>query len=165
MLFKKENVNLLFLRAIEGNHSLEMAKYLLKLGANPNIQAEQLFMGHPVKKEYPIIVAAKAVTPNALKFLLEQKVNVNVKGKDGKTPLELLQKIKYLMKDPNYNKFITAFRAGDLDLSFYFRNTDCRTALTAAEEFMCFPLIPALFQLSEESFHLIDLFEEPEPFL
>ncbi len=106
--FKKENLDFLFLRAIENNKSLEMAKYLLKLGANPNVQAEKMFMGYPVKEDYPIIVAAKAVRPDALNFLLEQKVNVNVKDKDGKTPLQLLQTNQYLIKDPNYNKFIVA---------------------------------------------------------
>ena len=65
----------------------------------------------------------------------------------------------------SFYKFITAFRAGDLDLSFSFRNTDCRTALTAAEEFMCIPLVPALLRNSEKAFYLIDLLQEPETFL
>ncbi len=105
---RKENLNYLFLQAIKNQKSMEMAKYLLQLGADPNVQAEHFFYKHPIKDDYPIIVAAKAVKPDALKFLLEQKVNIHVKNEDGKTPLQLLQANEYLIKDPNYNQYIVA---------------------------------------------------------
>ena len=104
----KENLNSLFLNAIQFNHSFEMAKYLIELGADPNVQGEKEMFGRVLKDDYPIIVAAQAVRPDALKFLLERNVNVNVTDKDGKSPLALLQKNQYLAKDPDYNKYIVA---------------------------------------------------------
>ncbi len=65
----------------------------------------------------------------------------------------------------SFNKFVTAFWAGDLDLSFSFRNTDSRTALAAAKKFVRIPLFPALFRNSEKAFYFIDLLQEPQPFL
>ena len=64
----------------------------------------------------------------------------------------------------SFDKFVPAFRAGDLDLSFSFRYTDHHTALLTAEKFMCFPLIPALLQLSEKPLHFICQLQEPQSF-
>ena len=64
----------------------------------------------------------------------------------------------------SFNKFVAALRAGDLDLSLAFRDTDSRTALAAAEKFMRIPLFPALFGDPEKAFYLIDLFQKPQPF-
>ena len=106
--FSKEDLNLLFLKAINMNSSMNMAKYLIELGADPNTQATKTFHGHEIKEEFPIIVAARGVRPNTLQFLLDQNVNINVLSQDGKTPLQLLQKNQYLMKAPRYNQFIVA---------------------------------------------------------
>lgn len=60
---------------------------------------------------------------------------------------------------------MSALRAGDLDLTLAFWDADRHAALLAAEKFVRVPLFPALFDLPKEAFDLIDLFEEPEPFL
>ena len=106
--FKKENLNLLFLNAIKNHKSLEMAKYLIQQGADPNVRAERILAGSSFNEDYPIIVAAESNSFDALKFLLEQNVNVNVKNNDGKTPLQILQENSYLIQDPDYSKYVVA---------------------------------------------------------
>ena len=58
-----------------------------------------------------------------------------------------------------------AFRTGDLDLSFAFRDADGDAALFAAVEFMRIPLFPAHFYLSRQLPDVFCLLQKPEPFI
>ena len=65
----------------------------------------------------------------------------------------------------SFDKFVPAFRAGDLDLPFPFWYADGHAALAAAIEFMSVPLVPALLPLLRQPFDLIHFFQEPQPFV
>ena len=65
----------------------------------------------------------------------------------------------------SFNKFMSAFRTGDLDLAFALRDADGYAALLAAIKLVRVPLIPALLPLLRQFFDFLQFFQEPQAFI